>query len=87
LRFFDDLTGPAKELHAKLGNCPNCGNPTSDMIIKEKDKNNPRIVCKKCGLIISVKNRTNNIKELLLVMALLGPLYAFAIGFALGLLS
>lgn len=82
MRFFDDLTGPAKQLHAKLGNCPNCGNPTSDMIFKEKDKSHPRIVCKKCGLIISVKNRTNNIKELLAMVAM----YSFFIGLALGLL-
>ena len=85
MRFFDDLTGPANNLHATLGNCPNCGNPTSDMICKENERSNPRIICKKCGLIISVKNRTNNIKEIL-VMALLGPMYAFAIGFALGAL-
>jgi len=83
LRFFDDLTGPANNLHAKLGNCPNCGNPTSDMICKEKDKSNPRIVCKKCGLIISVKNRTNNIKEILVMVSM----YSFVMGCVLGSLS
>jgi len=85
LRFFDDLTGPANNLHAKLGNCPNCGTPPTELVFKEKPKSEPRIVCKKCGLIISVKNRTNNIKELL-VMALIGPIYALAIGFAIGVL-
>ena len=53
------------------------------MICKEKDKSNPRIVCKKCGLIISVKNRTNNIKEILVMVSM----YSFVMGCVLGSLS
>jgi transcription elongation factor Elf1 len=82
LRFFDDLTGPAKHLHMTLEACPNCGSPPSELVFKEKAKSNPRIVCKKCGLVISVRNRTNNIKELLAMVAM----YSFFIGLALGLL-
>jgi DNA-directed RNA polymerase subunit RPC12/RpoP len=83
LRFFDDLTDPSKNLYAALEACPNCGTPQTELVFKEKPKSEPRIVCKKCGLIILVKNRTNNIKELF-VMALTASMYTFAIGFVLG---
>lgn len=82
MRFFDDLTGPANILHAKLGNCPNCGNPTSDMICKEKDKSHPRIVCKKCGLIIHVQNKANILKEIICMTAM----YSFILGMAVAAL-
>ena len=80
MRFFDDLTGPANNLHAVLNACPNCGSPSTELVFKEKNKSNPRIVCKKCGLTISVENKANILKGIIFMIGL----YFFVIGWALG---
>ena len=82
MRFFDDLTDPAKNLYAALEACPNCGSPLTELVFKEKDKSHPRIKCKKCGLIISVENKANILKGAIFMVGL----YFFIFGCALGAL-
>lgn len=82
MRFFDDLTNPAKNLHAALEACPNCGSPSTELVFKERNKSHPMIKCKKCGLIISVENKANILKGTIFMIGL----YFFVIGWALGTL-